>query len=286
MTRRTWFKAVSWFLGAWVGAVSLSAVAEDRAESKGSGASAIDLFDAIDGGQITVKVIPKDETQVRLHVTNTADRPLVVRMPAAIAAVPVLAQNFGMFNNPGGQPGGNGLFGGNPGGGAGRTQALGIGGGGNGLGMGQGFGPGMGPGMNGMQGFNNGFPGGFMNVPEKRVLKIDLPAVCLEFGKKSPNHRSAYELRRVDQWTSDPLVASVVSALNDRRLDREVVQVAAWRATSGWTWDEMRRMTVVRPWGAVESRFDPVTLVAAQKLTERLAKGAQLSQTSQTTAAR
>jgi len=232
----------------------------------------VDLFSAIERGEITAKIIPKDETRVKLLLTNGSHRPLSVRIPAAIAAVPALGQNFGAFNN-----GGNGFFGGNglqanqgQGAGGGRNQALGIGGGngqGNGLGVGNMIGGAAG---NGFPRGNNGFPGGVFNVPEGRVTKIDLPAVCLEHGKRAPHHGIPYELRPLEQLTSDPLVVSLVETLNDPKLDREIVQVAAWRLTSGWTWEQMREMTVRRPWGAVEPKFAPSVLAAAQKLTKGL----------------
>jgi hypothetical protein len=129
----------------------------------------------------------------------------------------------------------------------------------------------MGPGINAPQpGFNNGFRGGLFQIPEGRVTKIDLPAVCLEHGKRSPNHRIPYELRPLDQLTSDPEVTALVASLNDSRVDREIVQIAAWRVTSGWTWEQMSQMTVRRPWGAVEPKFAPSSLAAAKKLTEQL----------------
>ena len=56
-------------------------------------ANAVDLFQAIDKGQVDVKVIPKDSSQLRVMIENKTDKPLTVKLPNAFAAVPILAQN-------------------------------------------------------------------------------------------------------------------------------------------------------------------------------------------------
>jgi hypothetical protein len=78
----------------------------------------VELFAAIDEGAVDVVLIPRDSKKVTIQVKNKTDKPLTVKLPAAFAGVPVLAQ----FQPPGGaapqaigMPGGGGgnpLFGG------------------------------------------------------------------------------------------------------------------------------------------------------------------------------
>ncbi len=65
---------------------------------------AIDLFAAMDAGNIDAKLIVKDIKQAKLVVRNMTDKPLTIKLPEAIAAVPVLAQAQG------GGAGGGGFF--------------------------------------------------------------------------------------------------------------------------------------------------------------------------------
>jgi len=92
--------------------------------------AARDLLAAEADGDVEVKFIPNDSRSAQVVVRNRGDRPLTLRLPAAFAGVPVLAQ-FGMGG--GGQAGGFGAggIGGTPqnvGGGGVQNQGMGIGG--------------------------------------------------------------------------------------------------------------------------------------------------------------
>ena len=52
----------------------------------------VEMFAAIEKGDIAVKLIPKDSTQCRVLIENKTDKPLNVKLPEAFAGVPVLAQ--------------------------------------------------------------------------------------------------------------------------------------------------------------------------------------------------
>ena len=65
----------------------------DKSPGKaGSSAGAVDLFDGIAQGELSVKFIPKNSTEARVLIENKTDKPLSVKMPEAFAGVPVLAQ--------------------------------------------------------------------------------------------------------------------------------------------------------------------------------------------------
>ena len=75
----------------------------------------VEMFEAMEAGQIGVKLIPKDSTQARVIIKNKTGKPLNVRLPKAFAGVPVLAQMGGMGGGQGvgggmGGMGGGGMF--------------------------------------------------------------------------------------------------------------------------------------------------------------------------------
>lgn len=96
-----------------------------------------DVFEAERAGLIAVKFTPDDSRSAQIAFSNKTGKPLTIRLPAAFAGVPVLAQMGGM-----GMGGGGMGMGGMGGGGA---QAMG--GGMGGMGMGGGAMGGMGGGF-------------------------------------------------------------------------------------------------------------------------------------------
>ncbi|MFM9059474.1 MAG: hypothetical protein ACKOSQ_10185 [Planctomycetaceae bacterium] len=106
-----------------------AASAADQAASPGGGQ---DVLGAEQAGLAEVRYIPNDSRSAQVIVTNRADRPLTLRLPAAFAGVPVLAQfmnNGGGNNNQAGfGAGGIGAAPQSTGGGA-QNAGMGIGGG-------------------------------------------------------------------------------------------------------------------------------------------------------------
>ncbi|MGH7136909.1 MAG: hypothetical protein ACREHD_14310 [Pirellulales bacterium] len=72
----------------------------------------VEMFEAMEAGQIGVKLILKDSTQARVLIKNKTGKPLNVRLPKAFAGVPVLAQMGGGGQGAGGGMGGMGGMGG------------------------------------------------------------------------------------------------------------------------------------------------------------------------------
>ncbi|MFM7563870.1 MAG: hypothetical protein ACKO81_12615, partial [Planctomycetota bacterium] len=56
----------------------------------------VELFAAMESGSIQVVIKTKDSSEANIIVTNKSDKPLSIEMPAAFAAVPVMAQGLGM----------------------------------------------------------------------------------------------------------------------------------------------------------------------------------------------
>src|SRR3954454_21125458 len=59
------------------------------------GAQTVEMFEAIKSKDIEVKIIPKDKTDSGVFIKNNTKQPLNVKLPAAFAGMPVLAQRVG-----------------------------------------------------------------------------------------------------------------------------------------------------------------------------------------------
>ena len=47
------------------------------------------LFEAMDAGQVDVKIIPRDAKQANVLIRNLTDKPIELRLPRAFASVPI-----------------------------------------------------------------------------------------------------------------------------------------------------------------------------------------------------
>jgi hypothetical protein len=191
----------------------------------------VELFAAIEAGDIEVKFIPKDDTQANVIIKNKTRQPLNVQLPQAFAAVPVLAQ-MGM--------GGMGGMGG------GGMQGMGGGMGGMGMGMG-------GMGMGGM----GGMGGGFFNVAAEKVGKFKVACVCLEHGKADPRPSAEYRMVPIAEFTQEPGVAEVCEMLGYGLIDRRAAQAAVWHLNNGMSWDELAAKEIKRADGSRYPYFAP-----------------------------
>jgi hypothetical protein len=97
--------------------------------------SARDVLAAEQAGDVEIRFIADGSRAAQIVVSNRSDRPLTLRLPAAFAGVPVLAQMGGGMGQPQGVGFGSGGIGGAPqnvGGGGMNNAGMGIGGGGMG----------------------------------------------------------------------------------------------------------------------------------------------------------
>ena len=80
------------------GAVAARAVEPSLAAGKkaATAVAAHDLFAAEQAGMVAVKFTPDDSRSAQIAFTNKSGKPLTIRLPAAFAGVPVLAQMGGM----------------------------------------------------------------------------------------------------------------------------------------------------------------------------------------------
>jgi hypothetical protein len=199
-------------------------------------ANAVDLFSAMEKGQIDVKVIPKDSTQLRVMIENKTDKPLTVKLPDAFAAAPILAQNAAPARNNNKQN---------------NNQNQGMGGGMGGMGMG-------GMGMGGM--------GGMMNIAPEKVGQLKIPTVCLDYGKGEPRAAIPYIIKPIGDYTTQPGVREICEMLGKGQINQRVAQVCAWHLNNGLSWQKLASKELRFAGGMTQSYFTPQEIQAAMQV--------------------
>lgn len=241
------------------------------------GFNAVDMFDAVESGDVEVIIKPFDAIDSNLIVTNNTDKPLAIQMPEAFSAVPVLRQNLGAPG--GGGFGGGGLGGGGLGGGG--FGGGGFGGGGGNQGIGGGFGGGQGGGGfgggglgggglggGGLGGGGFGGGGGVFNIPPGRVGKLSMKTFCLEEGKEDPELRIKYTIQPLEKLNSDPKIFEMCRMLANDEISQPVAQAAAWNVANGLSWEQLLyKNRIERMDGSFERFFHPMQLRYAQQVT-------------------
>ena len=225
-------------------------------------AEEVDLFEAIEAGQVTAKLIPKNAFGGNFLVENLTDKPLTVKLPQAAAAVPKHLAQFGggMGGMQGGGMGGMGGMGGGMGGGGGQQQ------------MGGGFGGGgMGGGMGGMGGGGGGFfgggGGGFGSIPPESVASFKFNSVCLEHGKAEPTSRAEYVVVPLEKVSNSPVLRELLTAVGTGRLDQQSAQAAAWHITDDMSFADLANKQMQHAGGVAPTPyFSQAQLFGAQNL--------------------
>lgn len=201
-------------------------------------AEAVELFEAIEAGQVEARLIPSGAFSGRAFIENRTDKPLNVKVPDAVIAVPVNAQFGGGFG--GGGLGGGGLAGGGPGGQqGGGQQTLG---GGFGGGIGGGFGGGLGGGGFGGGGQLGG--GGFFSIPPERVVAVKFNSVCLQHGRPEPSASSRYRFVPLSKVSEDPVLHGLLTVVGSGSVDSMAAQAAAWAVSDRMSWQQLADKSV------------------------------------------
>jgi hypothetical protein len=223
-------------------ACPLAAFADVIESSASHGSREVEMFAAIDAGELDVVLIPRDSKRMTLQVKNKTDKPLAVRLPHAFAGVPVLAQ-IGPLGGPFGGGALGGPFGGGGGGGGGAPQAVGSG-----------F-----PAPGGFA------PGGIMNIPAGKVVKVKRESVCLEHGKPEPGPRVEYRIARLETVSDDPAVRELLAKFAQSGGDQRIAQIAAWHLANGMTWEQLSALTIKQFNGKHRPQFSREEIAAAKK---------------------
>lgn len=205
---------------------------------------AVDLFAAVEQGDIEVKLIPSNDKEANVIITNKTKRPLSVRLPAAFAGVPVLAQPIdGGFGAEGGRDGDNDNNN--------QNQALGGG-----------FGGGLGGGLGGI----GGGIGGAFNIAPEKVGRMKVACVCLEHGKRDPNPRVPYAMKPIDEVTKDAKVHLLIKLLASGKVNQRIAQAATWHFANRMSWQQLAAKKIDRLGRPDEPYFSGAELQAAVRL--------------------
>jgi hypothetical protein len=226
----------------------------------------IELFEAMEQGVVETTVIAKDSHEANLFVTNKSDSPVSIQFPRAVVATQVLKQLFG-------QRGGNNGNGQQQGGGGGMGSAQPVGGGM----MGGGGGMNQGGGNNGMlngNGNGNGFANnngvgngnGFFSVPPQKTVQVPLKMVCLSHGKPDPRQRMKYQLVKLEDYSSDPVLHETLKLFASGAAETETAQAAVWHLTDKMSWNELKAKQIERIGLDPVPYFNEKHVEAAQKL--------------------
>jgi uncharacterized membrane protein YgcG len=196
----------------------------------------VEMFQAIEKGDIAVRIIPKDSTLCRIQIENKTKKPLNIKLPTSFAAVPVLAQ-----------------MGDREMGGGGRSSSRGGGGSQS-----------MGGGMGGMGGMGGG--GGFFNVPAENVGKFNVTTVCLEHGKAEPRAAIPYEVKPLESFTTKPGVRELCEQLGTGQVNQRAAQAAAWNLNNDMTWEQLAAKRIRHANGTSEPYFSQNELQNGKQL--------------------
>jgi hypothetical protein len=239
--------SLRFWTGSWSLVVLLFGGTIVAAKSPDTSSDGVDLFAAIESGDLEVRLVLKDASAGTAIFKNRSAKPLNIKLPDAFGGMPVAAQFFGPM------PGGGGVGIGANGGGGGNPL---FGGGGN-QNVGGGFQP-----AGGGNNRNGGLLGaGFFNIEAGKERKLKVLAVCLQHGKDEPNPRVAYKLCPIASVTEKPEVAELVRSLASAIADQRAVQAAAWHLENGLTWKELAKMPKIRHLnGLTERYFSPTEI--------------------------
>ena len=177
------------------------------------GAAPLDLFDAIENGQIEAKLVLQNAGSGNLILSNIGSDDLDIAIPDTYGVKHVLPQ----FGGQGGGFGGGGAGGGGQAGGGGGAGGLGGAGGAGGA--------------------------GFFSIPAGKTRHTPYNGVCLEHGKTEPSPRMHYVPVRIDDVTTDPVVQEITRQISKNQAFDKSAQAAAWHLQNDMSWQELAAKT-------------------------------------------
>jgi hypothetical protein len=107
--------------------------------------------------------------------------------------------------------------------------------------------------------------GGFFSIPAERTLKVPFVSACLNHGKAEPNSTAQYRMVKVSDYTSDPVLAELITMVGTGRVDQQSAQAAIWTRTDNMSWEQLSTKTV-RGIHGFRRYFQPGQIVQGQQL--------------------
>lgn len=241
----------------------------------------VPLFAGAADGRFDVRLSVQDAYGANVFITNTTSETLNVALPKAAVGVHVLPQfNPGFFGPNNTKPvtgpaitGPNGLYGNQNQNQTGAMNAVSN--------LAQSVGGPMGPfGILNNGHANQPFPSvppewankpgleqfqGFAAIPAKKTIQLQMRTVCLNYGRPEPNPGLPYLLTSVEQFSSDPVLASLLENYSPRA-DQKVVQAAAWHLANGLSWEQLAQLPDRRLRGTGARLFSARQVQSAESL--------------------
>lgn len=217
----------------------------------------VELFPAIDAGQLQVRYQPRNERSAHVQIRNVSSQPLTVRLPEVFAARPVLAQQGFPFGNNSNNSSSN------------APQSV------------------AGPfSVNSNRGGNNNqIPNIFnqFNIAPEALVQFDVQSVCLEYGHPTPSIGMRYELTPLSAVVEEPeILTGVLLDLREQKITHKSAQAAAWHASelSGhMSWQKLAELKGDLTTTGRHPYFSPNELKQARTIVERLETARDVAQT-------
>jgi hypothetical protein len=76
------------------------------------------------------------------------------------------------------------------------------------------------------------------NHPE-RIVRVDVPLLCLDHGKKEPSSGKPYVIRPIENFIDQPAVIAIVESYANGDLDPAAAQAAVWHLNSNVSFQEL-----------------------------------------------
>ena len=222
----------------------------------------VDLFSAIENGQLQVAVIPQNYSVLTMRVRNNTATTLKVALPAVFAAVPTarwqtksaalqqgasesLANNY--MQNQGGSQGLGGSL-------AGPWAGYSL----------------AGDQQGGQPANADNDQGRVWIIPGGKQFQIRVPCFCLEYGRPDPQRRIPYQFCQLKEFNASPAVRELLEAFGKGGWDQRIAQLAAWHVANGVPWQTLARIQIPGASGRRGKGFSQMELLAAKRLAESL----------------
>jgi len=127
------------------------------------------------------------------------------------------------------------------------------------------------------QGGGGGALGNF-NVPPEKVVKRDVGFICLEHGKPNPRSTMEYEIKPVENITTDERVIELLRQFGSGKLKHASAQAAAWHLANNMSWQELAAKHRRSLSGTKSPYFTLTTLRQAAEIVLRVTRAAQEKQ--------
>lgn len=120
----------------------------------------------------------------------------------------------------------------------------------------------------GLQGMMENMNGNFL-VPPEKIIRREVPALCLDHGKKDPNPKSEYVLKPIEDLTDRPAVIELGKALGQKNAPKhEILQLAVWMLNNDLTAADLAKDS----WKTADRGSRPVNSPADLKAAQNLAQ--------------